>query len=278
MAITIIFGAPGAGKSSLLSYFLKQTYKTQGRALLNYARKQIEARNVLRQSPLELPDQPPIFANYAVEFKTGYEKSFEPYFINGYYLGLPNDRMATQYVPPGSKIFLSEAQRYYDSRKSQTFPDHVSRFFEMHRHYGIDVFMDVQRANLIDLNIKELCKRFIEVQGMKHEKDIAGRIVRTTFSCREFESWHEVEQYLKTGAATYHNTTYTNEGDIFRCFNSYSYFEEFLPDEGKAFNYLRFVKRADKNTISAIDEQFYKMSEPSEYRSQAKAGKDKKAA
>lgn len=273
--ITIIFGAPGAGKSSLNTYFLKQTYRTQGRALLHYARARIEAQNSTRATPLIVPDKPPIFANYAVKFKTGYEKSFEPYFINGYYLGLPNDRMPTQYIPPGSKIFLSEAQRYYNSRKSQTLPDWVSRFYEMHRHYGIDVYLDVQRANLIDLNIKEICKQFIEVQGMKHETDYAGRILRSTFICREFENWRNVEQYLESGAETYRKTTYINEGNIFRCFNSYSYFEEYLPDESKAFNYLPFVSRAEQKNITPDNEAFYRMSEPTEYRTQAKAQKTK---
>jgi len=255
--ITIIFGAPGAGKSSLNTYFLKQTYRTQGRALLHYARARIEAQNSTRAIPLIVPDKPPIFANYAVKFKTGYEK------------------MPTQYIPPGSKIFLSEAQRYYNSRKSQTLPDWVSRFYEMHRHYGIDVYLDVQRANLIDLNIKEICKRFIEVQGMKHETDYAGRILSSTFICREFENWRNVEQYLENGAETYRNTTYINEGNIFRCFNSYSYFEEYLPDESKAFNYLPFVSRAEQKNISPDNEAFYIMSEPTEYRTQAKAQKTK---
>ena len=36
------------------------------------------------------------------------------YYINGYYLGLPDGENEVMFVPPGSKIFLSEAQRYPD--------------------------------------------------------------------------------------------------------------------------------------------------------------------
>ena len=155
--ITIIFGAPGTGKTSLNTHFLQTEYKTHGRALLAQTQKRIDEINKTRVKPLALPDKPPIFANYKASFKIGYEKTFEPYYINPFYLGLVNENMPTQYLPPNSKVFISEAQRYYNSRKSSTLPDWVSRLYEMHRHYGMEIFLDVQRANLIDLNIKEIC-------------------------------------------------------------------------------------------------------------------------
>ena len=263
--ITIIFGAPGTGKTSLNTYFLKNLYQTQGRALLSSARGRIVEQNKKRIEPLIVPEKPPIFSNYKVSFKTGYEKTFEPYFINPYYMGLPNGAMRSQFLPPGSKVFISEAQRYYNSRKSATLPDFVSRLFEMHRHYFIDIWLDVQRANLIDLNIKEICKRFIEVREMRHQKDYAGRIVRTAFHCREFDCWRAVEQYMETGAETYKKVVYRHEGDIFRCFDSYSYFEEFLPDEDKNFNYLPFRSREEQKQ-AGDDAVFYRTEEPAEYR------------
>lgn len=267
--ITIIFGAPGTGKTSLNTHFLQTTYKTQGRALLAQTQKRIGEVNKSRVKPLAPPEQPPIFANYRVSLKTGYEKTFEPYYINPFYLGLVNENMPTQYLPPDSKVFISEAQRYYNSRKSSTLPDWVSRLYEMHRHYGMEIFLDVQRANLIDLNIKEICKRFIEVREMRHEQDYAGRILRTRFSVREFDCWRAVEQYMETGAKMFRSVTHTHEGNIFRCFDSYSYFEEFLPDEGKDFKYLPFLTRAELKKAGA-DAAFYKSDEPAEYRGQAK--------
>lgn len=274
--ITIIFGAPGTGKTSLNTYFLKNLYQTQGRALLTYTRGRIAAQNMKRAVPLAVPEKPPIFANYKVSFKTGYEKTFEPYYVNPYYMGLPNDLMPTQYLPPGSKVFISEAQRYYNSRKSATLPDFVSRLYEMHRHYGIDIWLDVQRANLIDLNIKEICKRFIEVREMRHEQDYAGRILRTAFRCREFDCWRAVEQYMETGAETYKKAVYRHEGNIFRSFDSYSYFEEFLPEEGKGFNYLPFLSRGEQKQTGG-DAVFYRTDEPAEYRGQVKKPPAKEA-
>ena len=39
--ITIIFGAPGTGKTSLNTHFLQTEYKTHGRALLAQTQKRI---------------------------------------------------------------------------------------------------------------------------------------------------------------------------------------------------------------------------------------------
>lgn len=274
--ITIIFGAPGAGKSSLNTFFLKQTYELQGRSLLLKSVERINQLNKNRKNQLSVPEKAPIFADYKVKFKVGYNKTFEPYFVNAFYLGLVNDRMETQYLPPFSKVFLGEAQRYYNSRKSSTFPDNVSRFFEMHRHYGYDIYLDVQRVMLIDSNIRDLCKHFIEVQGMEHETDDMGRTVRTTFKCREFTNWIDVNDYLTTGAASYTQTSYINNGDIFSCFDSFNFFETFLPDESKDFNLLPFLSPAEQKSVSDEEQIFYNRQEPAEFRSVPKKETNKK--
>ena len=148
---------------------------------------------------------------------------------------------------------------------------HKTIFTIPHRRRKVKPFLN-------DLNIKEICKRFIEVREMKHEQDYAGRILRTRFSVREFDCWRAVEQYMETGAKTFRSVTHTHEGNIFRCFNSCSYFEEFLPDEGKDFKYLPFLTRAELQKAGA-DAAFYKSDEPAEYRGQAKKpAKEKKSA
>lgn len=265
--ITIIFGEPGAGKTSLNTYFLKRLYREQGDRLLSYCREKILEQNRERLNPLTLPKQPPIFADFDVKFLTDYEEEYKPYYINGYYFGIKNDKMPTQYVPPGSKIFLSEAQRYFDSRKSATLPDHVSRAFEMHRHADYDITMDVQRAGLIDLNIRALCKRFIEVLRTEHEKTATGRIIKTTFFCREFPDWLAVDQYLSSGAQTYTETQYENKGNIYRCFDSKNHGADFVPSEGKDYNFLPFVGKGDK--IPGALKMFYKTDAPKGYRTGA---------
>jgi hypothetical protein len=264
----IIFGAPGSGKSSLEAYFLKQVYLTQGRLLYQKTIQRIQEINATREHKLTLPENPPIYSDFAFKLHVGYKKYFEPYYINGYYFGLQNDKMPTMYLPPYSNIFLGEAQRYYDSRQSATFPEFVSRAFEMHRHYRLDIYMDVQRVGLIDRNIRELCRHFIEVVEMRHELDDMGRIVQTVFKCREFGNWTGVNEYLNTGATTtFTETEYINHGNIFECFNSYTYFENYLPPDGKDFNYLSFIPTSEKKKLTGDLASFYNTSEPKEFRS-----------
>ncbi len=275
MAITIIAGAPGSGKTSLAAALLCEIYRTQGETLQEETAAKIEAANEKRLNPLEIPQKPPIYADFDIEFLVGYEEYYKPYFINGFYLGLPNDKMQTQFVPPGSKIFLSEVQRYYDSRK-KALPDHVSRFFEMHRHYGIDIYLDIQRAMLVDLNIKELCRRFIEIQSHQNITDENGRIFKTVWTYREFGSWIEYEQYLSSNAQTYITKTYTHNGNIFECFNSFSFYEEFFPPENGKFSYLEYKSRTASQDLDEATAAFYKISEPEIYRGKPKENKEKK--
>jgi len=143
-------------------------------------------------------------------------------------------------------------------------PDWVSRAFEMHRHFGIDIVMDLQRPGLVDTNIRELCRRFIEVQGMTHRYDAMNEIRETIFYCREFENWLAVEQYQQSGEKNYKETTYVNKGNIFACFNSFSCADAFLPPKGKDFSYLPSLEKAREEGISGG--LYYRTAEPKEYR------------
>lgn len=233
--ITIIFGAPGTGKSSKQAHIVKQLYREQGRRILDDCRSRIEQINEDNGLSLTVPDRVPIFSDFPITIKSGYEKTYMTYYINGYYLGLPGSENEVMFVPPGSKIFLSEAQRYYDSRKSKTMPDSISRFYEMHRHYGLDIWMDVQRPKLIDANIRELCQHFIEIVKLEHEYDALGRIVKSRWSCREFDTWDKTDRYLSGGEKTYEETEYVNSGNIFNSYDSFTYFDKFLPEPERDF-------------------------------------------
>ena len=272
--ITIIFGAPGAGKSSLNTYFLKDLYENRGFELLEKTKELIDEANEKRLHKLSYPDKPPIFADFKVKFLVDYEQYYEPYFINGFYAGLPNDRLPVQFMPPGSKIFLSEVQRYYDSRKSTSMPNFISRAFEMHRHYHLDFWLDVQRPTLVDLNIRELCKRFIEVIGMENTMNSVGDVTRSVFRCHEFGCWRDVAQYLETGAQTFKDVVFVYDGNIFDCFDSFNYFSEFLPDEDGDFRYLPFRSRTE--TAGSEDAAYYSISEPEAYRHEVKTKSGKK--
>ncbi len=262
--ITIIFGKSGAGKTSLMTHFMHDVYFREGNALLKKCIGEVTRANETRKTPLTPPTRPPIYADFEVRLHVGFEKWYTPYFINGFYFGFANENMATQYILPYGRIFLSEAQRYFDSRKSGTFPRFAANAFEMHRHYGLDIWMDVQRVGLIDLNIRELCQHFIEVQSIETVESKAGNTEGATWSCREFDCLADVEQYLKTGDKLYRETVYRHDGDIFGSFNSRGHAAEFFPPDGKDFNNLRFLHAGE--LPAAGTEEFYRTGEPKGYR------------
>lgn len=265
--ITVIFGKPGAGKSAFATYLMKTLYEEQGRSLWRHSCALIEKLNIKYGRSFSLPEQAPIFANFDVSLHVGYKKYFDPYFFSPYYFGLANGSMETQFIPPGSKVFIDEAQRFFNSRKSFTFPDWVSEAIEKHRHFRLDLYLIVHRPMLIDSNCRELVGRFIEIRDMKNETNFAGVVDRSTFKCREFDDWLEVKRYLETNEGDYRETTYKNEGDIFECFDSFSFTNSFLPpDQKQDFDYLPSRRRADLSRLTNRQRIFYQTSEPKAYR------------
>ena len=266
--ITVVCGLPGSGKSSLMTSFIKDIYFSEGNSLLDMCCEVIDDYNEYREKPLTKPEKPPIFSDFEVNFLVGYEEYYSTYFLNGFYFGLNNDTYPMINVPPYSKIFLSEVQRYYDSRKSKSLPDFVSRLFEMHRHNFWDIYLDLQRIGLLDLNIRDLAARIIEVCNMEHTYNSLGSIVSTTWNCHEFSSWEEFDKYLNSSKKPKIKTLkYYHYGNIFESYDSYNYQSEFIPSEED--NYIYLKHKGEVGTIAYIEDKlkkFYDFSMPTGYR------------
>ncbi len=260
------------------THFLMNLYRFEGRKLFENTCARINEINSELGLGFTLPTRVPLYSDFKVKFLVDYETYYEPYFVNGFYVGLSNTDMPVQYLAPGSSVFLSEVQRYFNSRDKRPLPDHVSRNYEMHRHYGVNFYMDVQRAQLVDLNIKDIAEKFIEVQGMEHERDFSGRIISSKFICREFANWRETEQYINTGAKTYEEVVYEHRGNIFRSFDSHTYANEFLPVEGGDFSYLDFKDKSEILRLKPEERRFYEFREPEGFRTKKKVTKEDKAA
>lgn len=238
----------------------------------------ISEENKLRKYPLAFPEEPPIFADYEVKLHIGYHKYWSPYYINGFYFGLQNDSMPVQYVLPGSWIFLTEAQKYFDSRQSSTFPRWVSQAFETHRQYGLNIVTDGQRPQLIDANIRLINACYIEVRKMENidengkllHRGERGRIAFSRFYCRKYESNAELQHYLETGNGGTDLPTFVNHGDIFKVFDSFEHRADYFPEDNEKsdFTLLPFYKHGAQ--IPKALEIFYKPGEPSERRSPPK--------
>lgn len=265
MSINVIFGEPGVGKSSYMCATAKGFFY-EGQTLLNESIRFLQKRQEKfgYGTGLKIPEKPPIFSDFKMHFPEDYEQDFETFYVNGFFLSLPDGERRIMRVAPKSKIFLSEAQRYYDSRKSSTLPSGVARFYEMHRHYGLDIYMDMQRPMLLDKNIREIASKFIEVLSMKHTYSKIGNITSTTWKTRVWTSWAEVLRFQETGKKNYVIETLINYGDIYDCYDSFEYSKDFLPDDP-----FRYYTHQEALANSGKDE-FFTTSEPKDYRRKIK--------
>lgn len=265
--IYIICGKPRVGKTALNTHFALQSVKRDGNLRLKRCIAEINAWNAMRGSnKLTIPQAPPIYTNYEANFKIGYKKSISPMWVNPFYVGLPNDNIPIQFILPYGELHITEGQRYWDSRESASLPDHVSRWFETHGHFFLDIYIDVQRAKLIDKNIRALAKKIIEVQRMVHVKDAYGRILRTMWFCREFASSADYETYADGGYAPYTTTRYTHEGNIFETYNSRSCKGDFVPPMTDNFTILLQPNEANVQTLPEELKKFYSSKMPKKFR------------
>ena len=116
-----------------------------------------------------------VSANYDMTF---HKYRYSPRYsrrINPYRLGFANPFVDTHFNLPFECIFITEAQKYLNSRMSVYFPDWQSRWYEQHGHNDLDMFLDTQRPMLIDVNIREL-SRFIEILRLDRAYDARGRV------------------------------------------------------------------------------------------------------
>ncbi len=267
MSITFIVGETGAGKTAYATYWLKHKYMYEGRKVWKRSCDLIRRANAEYGKNYTLPTQVPFYTNFHVKLHVGYKRYYEPYYQNGYYFGIANKEMDTQFIAPGGVLVLDESQRFLNSRKSATFADFVSYAFEVHRQAQLEIVLIAQRGKLLDCNVRELGVHVIQIVDMDNEKDAAGNVVRSTWHCREFENWTEAERYFTKGEGEYKETYPVNEGNIFRSFDSYEHLSDFLPPDGLDFDYLPHNKPQGMTKRQA---KFYEPGEPKNYRKKEK--------
>jgi hypothetical protein len=216
--ITIIFGVPRAGKTALMTHFLTEAMFDRER--FKNMKREIEQKNMGGFS-LSIPKHC-VVANYDIKGrKFGYSPRLSRR-INPFRLGYANDKVQTHFIEPYSVIGITEAQKYFNSRLSMYYPDWQSRFYEQHGHNNYDIFLDVQRPKLIDINIRELAC-FIEIIDKQNITDKRGKIRSIQWVVRRINGSAELEQYFnsgKTDTTCYTQETITAGYNIHDCYNS----------------------------------------------------------
>lgn len=131
--ITIVFGKPGCGKTA---YLTADAVKYMNGSKECYELLERSCSEVSRLKDFVGPAFSPVYSNYPITVQHGYGKRRVSFYVDGFRLGLDIEQLGVFHLPPCSRVYLCEAQRYYNSRNSRDFPEWVSRYFEEHRHFG----------------------------------------------------------------------------------------------------------------------------------------------
>lgn len=220
--ITIICGEPGNGKTALMTYFAVQKMTEEG---YDYWTSSCNRINELYTGGFNnlryLPQFHTVYSDYVIKNEW---LNVQSYYCDGFKVGLPNPFFDTMFFAPYSQIFLDEAQKYYDSRMSKYIRECVYRFYQLHRHNHLDIYMTCQRLGNIDLNIRDIARRIIYVEKLDITKDDFGRIIKLQWHTVEFSCLKYAEAYLDNNnkSVEFDKKTYEYEGNIFDYYGSYS--------------------------------------------------------
>ena len=211
--LCIIFGPPRVGKTCFMTYMLNEVAFDYERNKL--MREEIAGKIEGGFDKLTIPTYS-VACNYEAIFrKFGYSPR-PATVINPYKLGFWNKDVPTHFLPPYTTIGITEAQKYFDSRKFKNYPEWQSRFYEAHGHNHLDIYLDCQRPGLIDLNIRELAE-FIEIVDMTYKKG------RQIWKIRRIDSLAQYEAYIASGKQdknTYKEETVKSSYDVFNLYDS----------------------------------------------------------
>ena len=239
MGLHNVFGETGSGKSMFLMHTFAEMYYERGEEILERSRRIIEEQNKKRKKKLALPDRVPIYCvNFKGKLPNPDGSVYEPYLIKGSEIGVGKKYKK---IYPGAVIIIDEAQNEFNSKID--LPRSVSAFFETHRHADLEIWIASQRPILINKDIRDLSRHFIQIY--KLEKTVApfGIICGLKWQCREFDSRADVDEYVelskrgKRENVSYRETVYTDTGDVLDFYDTKYCLKDFLPDEGDDYVY-----------------------------------------
>lgn len=266
--ITIVFGKPGSGKTAYLTANAVK-YLNNSKDSIELYERTCAAIDELNVSGLNYsyPVHAPVYTNYELSVKFGRVPGNTAYFVNGFYLGFEcnaNDGDVIN-VYPGSKIYLSEAQRIFNSRSSSKLADWVSRYYEEHRHFDLDIMLDVQRPGLIDVNIREIADEYITVDKIEQIKDKFGIVRKTIFYLKAFSEYKYVEKYIADNSKCYERRKEVFNFNPFSYYKSKSYYKSFLPIGEKDFWHREHLQHVDPKENVKLFKIMYEQSPPDSF-------------
>ena len=218
--ITIIFAEPRAGKTCFMTH-------TANQIAFDYRRNKAMQTELLQKinsgfTCIQTIPQHCVSANYDIilrRFRCSPRLSRR---INPYRLGFANKLVETHFNIPYEAIFITEAQKYLNSRMATYFPDWQSRWYEQHGHNNLDIWLDTQRPMLIDVNVREL-SHFIHIHHLEIEYGRFGQPCCLRWTIRKIPNSGLFDRYMSSGMRDkdcYEEEVVTADYNVFRSYDS----------------------------------------------------------
>lgn len=218
--ITIVFAPPRTGKTAFLTHMACVTAFDRRRNNL----MQVELKNKIENGFKSIKTIPlhTVSSNYDIILrKFGYTPRFSRR-INPYCLGFNNKYVPVHFNIPYESIFITEAQKYLNSRMSKYYPDWQSRWYEQDGHNNLDIWLDTQRPTLIDVNIREL-SQFIEIVKLDIDYDKFNKPCRLKWHIRCIDNSFLLDKYTLSGkkdSSCYTENIVVADYNVFACYDS----------------------------------------------------------
>lgn len=244
--ITIVFAPPRYGKTSLITHIANCTAfdMERNRAMRN----EILSKRLNGFLNIKTIPEHCVSSNYDMTFRKFRYSLRYSRRINPYRLGFENQFVKTHFNLPYEAIFITEAQKYLNSRMSMYFPEWQSRWYEQHGHNNLDIWLDTQRPMLIDVNIRELAK-FIEIVKLDIKYDKFGQVKQLIWKIRKIDNSSLFDKYMASGKSD--KSCYTEE----KITANYNVFELYDSQNCKPKFYAgHFEEDIDYNQATPIDD------------------------
>ncbi len=204
MAFTHVIGKPRRGKTSWVVAQIIQNDLKYFNSKYYAAVRYIKDFNRRYNTNLSLPPQRHV-VSANIDIHRRYP-TMSSYPISGFDFGVPNKYHKTKRLIPYGVYVFDEAQKYFDSKGDKDLPPWVTQAFELRGHIFLDIYCITQRDVRLHKDIRETADRIVLIEksihtflvnGRKRKSDrfIDGKLIKTTFYGREFETYEEVEAY-----------------------------------------------------------------------------------
>ncbi len=222
--LIIVFGGLGGGKSSFLAHIgVTDMYPDIAQSALEECNKKVDELNAGGFTNFTHQRDHLVYSTFRIEGPLGSGLASKDIDLSRFGL-LSEKNPNPQRFPRGSTIIYDESQNGLNSRDGGV-AENISGWFEFSRQGGYKVYLAGQRERRIDLNARELAAKIIECDGVEFVTDKLGRVVRTVWTCYEFDNCFAIDKYLQSGKDKSYGkrVQHTFDGDIRRHYDHNAY-------------------------------------------------------